>query len=92
MEIAGEDPSDPVFILDEDSPGDVPPTVNEEGPAPGEEPHNDDPAKGDPSDDAVCVSTSPFSYAELGEMLKQIPSGSDVDLPSAKMLETVEMV
>lgn len=92
MEIAGEDPSDLVFIPDEDSLGDVPPTVNEEGPTPGEEPHNDDPTKGDPSDDVACVSVSPFSYAELGEMLNHIFSGSDVDLPSVKMFETAEMV
>ncbi|RVW70354.1 hypothetical protein CK203_048717 [Vitis vinifera] len=37
-------------------------------------------------------SRSPFSYAELGEMLKRIPPGSDVDVPSAKMFEAAEMV
>ncbi|RVX00765.1 hypothetical protein CK203_026376 [Vitis vinifera] len=34
----------------------------------------------------------PFSYAELGEMLKRIPPGSDVAVPSAKMFEAAEMV
>ena len=90
-EIVGEDPSDPVLIPDEESPGDVRPAMNAEGPAPGEEPYNDDPAKGGPSDDAACVSASPFNYAELGEMLKQISSSSDVDLPSSKMFDTAEM-
>ncbi|RVW60443.1 hypothetical protein CK203_105723 [Vitis vinifera] len=33
-----------------------------------------------------------FSYAELGEMLKRIPSGSDVAAPSAKMFEAAEML
>ncbi|RVW83371.1 hypothetical protein CK203_038879 [Vitis vinifera] len=33
-------------------------------------------------DDAACISASPFSYAELGEMLKRIPPGSNVDLVS----------
>lgn len=69
-EIAGKDPFDPVFILDEDSPGDVSPAVNEKGLTPGEEPHHDDPARGDSSDDAACVSASPFNFSELGEMLK----------------------
>ncbi|KAL6334838.1 hypothetical protein AAG906_022827 [Vitis piasezkii] len=35
--------------------------------------------------DEACTSASPFSYAELGEMLKRIPSGSDVAAPSAKI-------
>lgn len=69
-EIAGKDRSKPMFIPDEDSPRDVTPAVNEEGSTPGEEPHNDDPAMGDPSDDAACVFASPFSYSELREMLK----------------------
>ncbi|RVW67942.1 hypothetical protein CK203_064375 [Vitis vinifera] len=40
----------------------------------------------------TCISASPFSYAELEERLKRIPSGSDVAMPSAKMFEAVEMV
>ena len=38
------------------------------------------------------ASASPFNYAKLGEMLKRIPFGSDVAVPSAKMLEVAEMV
>ncbi|RVW96222.1 hypothetical protein CK203_020812 [Vitis vinifera] len=33
---------------------------------------------GSPVDDAASISASPFSYAELGEMLKRIPPGVDV--------------
>ncbi|RVW15434.1 hypothetical protein CK203_094700 [Vitis vinifera] len=38
-------------------------------------------------DDAACITASPFSYAELGEMLKRISSDSDIAVPSAKMFE-----
>ena len=91
-EIAGENPSDPVLVQDEDSPEGIQPVVNDEGPAPKEKPHNNDSTGENPTDDAACTSASPFSYAELGKMLKQIPPGLDVALPSAKMLETAEMV
>lgn len=66
--------------------------MNAEDPAPGGKPYDDDLARWDPLNDAARVTTSPFSYAELGEMLKQIPSGSEVDLPSTKMFDTAEMV
>ncbi|RVW31638.1 hypothetical protein CK203_092708 [Vitis vinifera] len=42
--------------------------------------------------DGVFISASLFSYAELGEMLKHIPSGSDVAVPSVKMFEAAEML
>ncbi|KAL6342419.1 hypothetical protein AAG906_009092 [Vitis piasezkii] len=45
---------------------------------------------GSPVDDAACISASPFSYAELGEMLKRIPPGSDVVVPSAKIAEALK--
>ncbi|RVW37161.1 hypothetical protein CK203_111743 [Vitis vinifera] len=41
-------------------------------------------------DDAACISAGSFSYAELEEKLKQIPSGSTVAMPSARMFEVVE--
>ncbi|RVX04433.1 hypothetical protein CK203_018594 [Vitis vinifera] len=41
-------------------------------------------------DDAACISVGSFSYAELEEKLKQIPSGSTVVMPSARMFEVVE--
>ena len=92
MEIAEEDPSDSVFVLDEGLPEDIQSTVNDEGSAPREESHHNDSSGGSPVDDEACTSASPFSYAELGEMLKQIPPGSNVALPSAKLFETAEMV
>ncbi|RVW75917.1 hypothetical protein CK203_051834 [Vitis vinifera] len=60
------------------------PVLVPDGDSPGE-------AQGRPVDDAACISAGPFSYAELGEMLKQIPSGSDVVVPSTKMFEATEM-
>ena len=66
--------------------------MNDRGPDPGEESHYNASSGGSPVDDAACTSANPFSYTELGEMLKQIPPGSDVALPSAKMFEAAEMV
>lgn len=91
-EIAGEDPSSPVPIQDEDSPDDVQPAVDEVGPAPREKPCNNDSTGGDSANGATCISAGPPSYAELEEMLRQIPPGSDVNLPSTKMFETTKMV
>ena len=92
MEVAGEGPSDPVLVPDEGSPEDIQLAANNGGPALKEEPHHTASSGGSPVDDATCTSASPFSYAELEEMLKQIPPGSDVALPSAKMFEAAEMV
>ena len=92
MEIAREDPSDPVLVPDEGSPEDIQPAVIDEGPTLRNEPHHNALSGESPVDDAACTFTSPFSYADLGEMLKQIPSGSNVALPSAKMFEVAEMV
>ena len=66
--------------------------MNDQGPAPREKTHNNDSTGGNLADDVACTSASRFNYAELGEMLKQIPPGLDVALPSAKMLETTKMV
>ena len=81
-----------MFIQDEDSPRGIQPAVNKEGLAPREKTHNNDPTGGNSANDAAGISTSPFSSTELGEMLKQIPPGSNVSLPLTKMLETTEMV
>ena len=89
-EIAEENPTDPVLVPDEGSPEEIQPAVNDGGPSPGEKSHHNASSGGSPVDDAAC--TSAFSYAELGEILKQIPPGSDVALPSAKMFEATEMV
>ncbi|RVX18381.1 hypothetical protein CK203_006678 [Vitis vinifera] len=47
-------------------------------------------SRGSPVDDAACISAGSFSYAELEEKLKQIPSRLDVAMPSARMFEVVE--
>ena len=70
MDIVGENPSDSVLVRDEDSPEDIQPALNDEGPTPREKPHNNGSTGANPTDDAACTSASPFSYAELGEMLK----------------------
>ena len=49
-------------------------------------------SRGNPVDNASCISASAFSYAELEEKLKRIPPGSDIAMPSAKMFEVVETV
>ncbi|RVW27842.1 hypothetical protein CK203_106095 [Vitis vinifera] len=91
-EMAEENPTDPMLVPDEGLPEKIQPAMNDGGPEPGEESHPSALSGGSPVDEAVCTSTSPFSYAELGEMLKQIPSGSDVAAPLAKMFEAAEMV
>ena len=92
MEIAEENPTDPVVVPDEGSPEEIQPAVNDGGPAPGEESHHNASLGGSPVDDVACTSFSPFGYAELREMLKQIPPDSDVTLPLMKMFEATEMV
>ena len=66
--------------------------MNDGGLSSGEESHYNSSSGGSPVDDVACTSVSPFSYAELGEMLKQIPPASDVALPLARMFEAAEMV
>ena len=66
--------------------------MNDGAPDSGEESHPTTSSVGNSIDDAACISASPFSYAELGEMLKRIPPDSDVDASSAKMFEAAEMV
>ncbi|XP_034708908.1 uncharacterized protein LOC117931950 [Vitis riparia] len=85
-----ENPTDPVLVPDEGSPEEIQPAMNDGGPDPREKSHHNVSLRGSPVDDAACTSASPFSYAELGEMLKLIPPGSDVALPLAKMFEAAE--
>lgn len=47
---------------------------------------------GDSANEVDNIFVRPPSCAEMEEMLRQIPRGSDVDLPPSKMFETVEMV
>ena len=92
MEMAEENPTDPVLVPNEGSPEEIQPSVNDGGPEPVEESHPSASSGGSHVDDAACTSASPFSYAELGEMLKWIPSGLDFVAPSVKMFEAAEMV
>ena len=87
-----DNPTDPVLVPDEGSPEEIQPTVNNVGSDPGKESRHNASSRGSPVDDAACTSANPFSYTELGEMLKQISPGSDVALPSARMFEAAEMV
>ncbi|RVW25989.1 hypothetical protein CK203_098048 [Vitis vinifera] len=91
-EMAEDNPIDPVLVPDEGSPEEIQPAVNNGGPKPREELHPSASSGGSPVDDVACISASPFSYAELGEMLKRILPGSDVVVPSAKMFEVAEML
>ena len=81
-----------MLVPNKGSPEEIQPAVNDGGPDLGEESHHNASSGGSPVDDAACTSASPFSYAELGEMLKQIPPGSDVVLPSTRMFEAAEVV
>ena len=91
-EMATETPAAPVVILDEGTPGETHPAVNEGAPDPEEELLSDASSGRDPVDDAACFSASPFNYAELEGKLKQIPPGLTTAMPSAKMFEVVETV
>ena len=73
-------------------PGATQPAETDGAPNPEEESLSHVSSGGDPVDDAACISASAFSYAELEEKLKQIPPGSDVVMPLAKMFEVVETV
>ena len=90
--MAEENPINLVLVPDEGSPEEIQPAMNDGGPDSREESHHNALSGGSPIDDAACTSASLFSYAELGEMLKWIPPGSNVALPSVKMFEATEMV
>ena len=81
-----------MLVPDGGSPGETQPTENEGAQDPKEESLSNASSGGSPVDDAACISASSFSYAELEEKLKQIPPGSDVAMPSAKMFKAVETV
>ena len=91
-EMVVENPTASVVVLDGGSPGETQLAENDGAPDPGEESLPNASLGGSPVDDASCISASPFNYAELGEMLKRIPSGSDVAVPSTKMFEATETV
>ena len=89
--MAEENPTAPVLVPDEGSPKEIQPAVNDGASDPRKESHPTTSSGGSLVDDAACISASPFSYAELGEMLKRIPLDSDVVVPSAKMFEVAEI-
>ena len=80
-----------MLVPDGGSPGETQSAKNDGAPDPKEESLSNASLGGSPVDDAACISASPFSYAELEERLKRIPSGSDVDAPSGKMFKAAEM-
>ena len=90
--MATEPPAVPVMVPVEVAPGEIHPAVNVEAPNPEQELPSTASSGGDLVDDAVCTSASLFSYAELEDKLKQIPSDSTTVMPSAKMFEMVETV
>ena len=90
--MAKENPIAPVVVPDGGSPRETQPTENDGAPDSGEESLPNASSGRSPVDDVACISASAFCYAELGEMLKRIPSGSNVALPSAKMFEAAETV
>ena len=91
-EMAAENSPAPVVVPDGDSPGTTQSAETARAPDPEEESLSNASSGGNPVDDAVCVSASVFSYAELEEKLKRIPLGSDAAMLSAKMFEVVETV
>ena len=91
-EMAAENSPAPVVVPDGDSPGTTQSAETARAPDPEEESLSNASSGGNPVDDAVCVSASVFSYAELEEKLKRIPLGSNAAMLSAKMFEVVETV
>lgn len=87
-----EDLSESTLVPNDDSPSEVSFVEEEAVPTPRKEPDNRDSTEGDSANEVVHIFVRPPSYAEMEEMLRQIPSCSDVDLPHSKMFETVEMV
>lgn len=68
-EVAGEDPSDPMLIQNEDSPDGAQPAIDEVGSAPMEKLCNN--LTGENSvNGAACTSTGPPIYTKLEEMLR----------------------
>ena len=92
MEMAEENPAPPVLVPDGGSPRETQSAKNDGAPDPEKESLSNASSGGSLVDDATCISASPFSYAELGEMPKRTPLGSNVAVPSAKMFEATETV
>ena len=81
-----------MVVPDEGTPGETQPAENEGTPELEEELPSNASSGGSHVNDAACISAGSFSYAELEKKLKQIPSGSTVVMPSARMFEVVETV
>ena len=91
-EMAAENPPAPVVVPDGGSPGETQPAETARAPDPEEESLSNASSRGNPVDDAACISASAFSYVELEEKLKRIPPGSNVVMPSTKIFEVVETI
>ena len=91
-EMATETPTVPVVVPDEGTPGETQTAENEGAPDLEEESPSNASSGGSPVDDVACISAGSFSYVDLEEKLKQIPSGLTVAMPSARMFEEVETV
>ena len=89
-DMAVENPPAPVVVPDGDSPEATQPAETAKAPDPAEESLSNASSRGNPVNDAACISASAFSYAELEEKLKRIPPGSTIAMSSAKMFEVVE--
>ena len=92
VEVVTETPAIPVMVPAEVAPGETHPAVNVEAPHPEQKSPSAASSGGEPVNDAACSSASSFSYAELEDKLKQIPSGSPDIMPSAQIFETMETV
>ena len=90
--LSTETPAVPVVVPDEGTPGETQPAENEGAPELDEELPSNASSGGSPVDDVACISAGSFSYVDLEEKLKQIPSGLTVAMPSARMFEVVETV
>ncbi|RVW13917.1 hypothetical protein CK203_089963 [Vitis vinifera] len=88
--MATEPPAVPLMVPAEVAPGETHPVINVEAPNSEQESSSLASSEGNPVNDSSCTSTSPFSYAELEEKLKQIPPDLPTVMPSAQMFEMVE--
>lgn len=86
-----EDLPEPTLVPYDESPGDASFAEEEVAPTPREEPNNGG-SMGDSANEVDNIFVRPPSCAKMGEMLRQIPRGSDFDLPPSKMFEIAEMV
>lgn len=86
-----EDLPEPTLVPDDESPGYASFAEEEVAPTLREKPDNGG-SMGDSANEVDNIFVRPPSCAKMGEMLRQIPHGSDFDLPPSKMFEITKMV